>query len=123
MITSGSADCRRVSPLWPFCPPGFLPEDPRRLDTRAGFFNPSLDGGLPLLELFRPSRRSSSATRATSAAMCDACASISVISYSRGGASTSSATIRFLNRKAIPASRKIRSKINASEKNLGSYLY
>ena len=37
------------------------------------------------------------------------------------GASTGSATIRFLNRKAIPASRKIRSKIKAAEKNLGSY--
>jgi hypothetical protein len=91
MITSGSADCRRVSPSWPFCPPGFLPEDSRRLDTRAGFFNPSLDGGLPLLELFRPSRRSSSATRATSVAICDACACISAISASRDEASTGSA--------------------------------
>jgi len=37
---------------------------------RAGFFRPSLDGGLPLLPLFSPSWRSSSATRATSAAFC-----------------------------------------------------
>ena len=44
----------------------------RRLLTRAGFFSPSLDGGLPLLLLFRPSRRSNSAMRApcaTSSAM------------------------------------------------------
>jgi hypothetical protein len=26
----------------------------RRLLTRAGFFSPSLDGGLPLFELFKP---------------------------------------------------------------------
>jgi hypothetical protein len=39
--------CRRVSPLCPFCPPGFLPDRSRKLDTRAGFFSPSLDGGLP----------------------------------------------------------------------------
>ena len=30
--------------------------------VRAGFFNPSLDGGLPLLLLFSPSRRFNSAT-------------------------------------------------------------
>jgi hypothetical protein len=42
-------------PGWPFCPPVFLPERSRRLLTRAGFFfRPSLDGGLPLLPLFRP---------------------------------------------------------------------
>src|SRR5271166_2493480 len=42
---------------------------------RAGFsFSPSLDGGLPLLPLFRPRRRSSSATRAASAAMTSRCA-------------------------------------------------
>jgi hypothetical protein len=45
-----------------------LPERSRKLDTRAGFFSPSLDGGLPLFELFNPSRRSSSAIWALSAA-------------------------------------------------------
>jgi hypothetical protein len=39
------------------------PDDSRRLLTRGGFFSPSLDGGLPLLLLFNPSRRSSSANR------------------------------------------------------------
>lgn len=57
-----------------FCPPGFLAERSRRLVTRTGFLNPSLDGGLPLLELFRPSRRSSSVKRAKRAAICTACA-------------------------------------------------
>jgi hypothetical protein len=41
-----------------------LRSSPRRLLVRAargGFLSPSLDGGLPLLELFNPSRRSSSA--------------------------------------------------------------
>ena len=54
MIASGVSVRRSVSPGWPFCPPGFLPERSRRLLTRAGFFSPSLDGGLPLLLLFRP---------------------------------------------------------------------
>src|SRR5271157_1747624 len=49
-----------------FWPPVFLPDDSRRLLTRGGFFNPSLDGGLPLLLLFNPRRRSNSATRAKS---------------------------------------------------------
>jgi hypothetical protein len=42
---------------------GRAPDDLRRLLTRGGFFSPSLDGGLPLLLLFNPSRRSSSANR------------------------------------------------------------
>ena len=29
-----------------------LPDPSRRLFTRTGFFSPSLDGGLPLFELF-----------------------------------------------------------------------
>jgi hypothetical protein len=33
--------------------------------TRDGFLSPSLDRGLPLFELFRPSRRSSSAIQET----------------------------------------------------------
>jgi hypothetical protein len=44
---------------------GLLPEASRRLPTRTSFFSPSLDGGLPLLALFSPSRRSSSAMRAS----------------------------------------------------------
>lgn len=32
--------------------------------VRGGFFSPSPDGGLPLLPLFSPRRRSNSATRA-----------------------------------------------------------
>ena len=52
---------------------------PRRL------LDPSLDGGLPLLELFNPSRRSSSAIRALRTAISAACALISAISSSRVG--------------------------------------
>ncbi len=51
MVASGVSVRQSVSPGWPFCPPDFLP-DARRLLTRGGFFNPSLDGGLPLLLLF-----------------------------------------------------------------------
>ena len=44
-------------------PPLFLPETPPRLPAIRGFLpNPSLDGGLLLLELSLPSRRSRSAT-------------------------------------------------------------
>jgi hypothetical protein len=46
-----------------------LPEASRKLLVRGGFFRPSLDGGLPLLLLFRPSRRSSSAMRACNVAI------------------------------------------------------
>ena len=58
--------------MWPFCPPGGLPDRSRRLrvrGSRLGLCSPSLDGGLPLLELFSPSRRSNSATRASNTAM------------------------------------------------------
>jgi hypothetical protein len=56
MVASGASQRLNVLPGWPFCPPVFLPERSRRLATRTGFFfNPSLDGGLPLLPLFRPS--------------------------------------------------------------------
>jgi hypothetical protein len=41
---------------------------PCKLDTRAGFLSPSLDGGLPLFELFNPRQRSSSEIRAFRAA-------------------------------------------------------
>src|SRR5215472_7646650 len=65
-MTSGFATGRRVSPRCPFCPPDFLPDGSRKLLTRGargGFFSPSLEGGLPLLVLFNPSRRSSSPIR------------------------------------------------------------
>jgi len=71
----------------------------RKLDTRAGFFSPSLDGGLPLFELFNPSRRSSSAIWALSAAT-------SAMSSSRDGSASDSAFIESLNRSQIPLSRK-----------------
>jgi hypothetical protein len=60
----------------------FLPDGSRRLLTRGGLFSPSLDGGLPLFELFNPRRRSSSATCAFSAAISALCATISAISSS-----------------------------------------
>jgi hypothetical protein len=66
MTRSGVATCSRVSPLCPFWPPGGLFDGPRRLVVRAargGFLSPALDGGLPLFELFGPSRRSSSPIR------------------------------------------------------------
>lgn len=46
----------------PFCPAAFLPVVSRTLRVRDGFFNPSLDGGLRLLVLFRPRRSSSAMT-------------------------------------------------------------
>jgi hypothetical protein len=46
------ATCLNVRPLWPTWPPLFLPDLPRRLFVRGGFFSPSLDGGLLLFELF-----------------------------------------------------------------------
>jgi hypothetical protein len=55
----------------------------RKLRVRGGFFSPSLDGGLPLLVLFRPSRRSNSSIRAFKAAISAACAATSAISSSR----------------------------------------
>jgi len=45
-----------------------LPDGSRKLLTRTGFFSPSLDGGLPLLPLFSPRRRSNSASRSINAA-------------------------------------------------------
>lgn len=51
----------------PLLPARLLPVRSRRLLTRGGFFSPSLDGGLPLLELFSPKRRSNSASRPMSA--------------------------------------------------------
>src|ERR1019366_8220863 len=96
----------RVSPLCPFCPPGGLPDCSRKLLTRAGFFSPSLDGGLPLFELFNPSRRSSSVICAFRAAISAACAAISAMSSSREGPAGESAFIESLNRSPIPMSSK-----------------
>src|SRR5450631_3967043 len=108
---SGAATCSRVSPLCPFWPPEGLSDGPRRLLVRAargGFLSPSLDGGLPLLELFNPSRRSSSARRAFSAAISAAWAATSAISSSCDGQQRESGSfIESLNRNPIPLSRKI----------------
>ena len=49
-------------------PAGLLAGRFRRLLIRSGFFSPSLEGGLPLLLLFSPRRRSNSASRPISAA-------------------------------------------------------
>ena len=72
-----------------------MPDPSRRLFTRTGFFSPSLDGGLPLFELFNPSRRSSSAIRAFSAAFSALSAPISAISSSPDGSLSNSRIIRF----------------------------
>jgi hypothetical protein len=76
---------------------------------RGGFLSPSLDGGFPLLELFKPSRRSGSPIRAIRAAISAACAAISAISSSRDGSRCESgfALIESLNRNTIPLWRKI----------------
>ena len=49
MTVSGFVVIFKVCPLWPFCPPTFLPDVCRRL-FGAGFLYPSDDGGM---ELFR----------------------------------------------------------------------
>src|SRR5271169_4047212 len=67
---SGLATRRRVSPAWPSWPPLALPDLPRRLrGARGFFFNPSLEGGFELFVLSSPSRRRSSATKASSSAI------------------------------------------------------
>jgi len=49
----GFAACFSVPPACPACPPLVLSDLPRVLPAmRGGFFKPSLDGGLPLFELF-----------------------------------------------------------------------
>ena len=73
MVASAFSTWRRVLPGCPGCPPDFLPEGVRRLLIRRGFLSPSLDGGLPLLLLFRPRRRSSSAMRVCSVTMRSCC--------------------------------------------------
>ena len=100
-----------------------MPDRSRRLVTRAGFFSPSLDGGLPLFELFNPSRRSSSASRAFSDAFsaCRAATSArrSSIDGARGG---NSQVIRCLNRNPSPPSREFFRRTPLSP-NLGSYKF
>jgi len=94
-----------------FWPPEGLFDGPRKLLVRAargGFLSPSLDGGLPLLELFNPSRRSSSARRAFRAAISAAWVATSAISSSCDGQERESGSfIESLNRNPIPLSRKI----------------
>ncbi len=68
-----------------FLPARGLAERSRRLVTRAGFFSPSLDGGLPLFELFNPSWRSSSAIRAFRDSFSALSAAISAIGSSVDG--------------------------------------
>ena len=113
-ILSGLADCRSVSPLWPFRPPNLLLERSRRLRARVGFFKPSLDGGLELLALFKPGRRSSSAIRAFSAAFSAsgasiraACAATSASRSSVVGSGGASRIIRFLKSRNPAAVEKI----------------
>ena len=72
-----------------------------------GFFSPSLDGGLPLFELFNPSWRSSSAIRAFRDSFSALSAAISAIRSSVDGTLGVSRIIRFLNRKPPTQSRKI----------------
>src|SRR5262249_38273527 len=121
--TSGFSTGRRVSPRWPFCPPGFLPDRSRKLLTRGsrgGFFSPSLEGGLLLLVLFNPSRRSSSpmrsfcpalshsnaATRAFSAAF-SACKAAFSCSSSLGGSIPALIQIRHRGTRQIAAAESI----------------
>src|SRR6202140_1666067 len=92
-----------------------LPDRSRKLDTRAGFFSPSLDGGLPLFELFNPIRRSSSAIWALSAAT-------SAMSSSRDSSAADSSFIESLNRSQIPLSRKFSTVARETmQPNLASY--
>src|SRR5258706_12864360 len=75
---SGVATRCSVSPRWPSCPPGFLPLGFRRLFVRR--FNPSLEGGLPLVWLSLAARASSSCTRANKALTCARSAAFSASS-------------------------------------------
>ena len=67
----GFGDLAQGLALVALLPAGLRPDFSRRLPVRrrfcfpaGGLLSPSLDGGLPLLVLFRPSRRSSSSSRA-----------------------------------------------------------
>src|SRR5665648_803957 len=111
MVVSGVSVRRKVSPGWPVLPPVFLPDRSRRLLTRAGFFSPSLDGGLPLLPLFSPSWRSNSAIRARNAVISAvwraSCPSSSAIRSPFGNWLSSARSIGFLNRQTRPSSNEI----------------
>src|SRR3954467_1832660 len=110
-VVSGVSVRRRVSPGWPGCPPVCLPDGCRRLPIRGGFVSPSLDGGLPLLPLFSPRRRSNSAIRsrnpAISAAWRVSCASTSSISSPFVSSLRAARSIEALNRQPGAASNKI----------------
>src|SRR5271157_4772635 len=100
-MRSGLSTGRRVSPLWPTCPPLVFPDRPRRLlNTRGGFFRPSLDGGLLLLELFFTSRRCNSAFSWRSAVF-----SSRRVSTSRRSAPISSARVGALSTQVLTHGR------------------
>src|ERR1700677_824217 len=114
-MPSGLSTGRRVSPMWPTC-------RPRRLwSTRGGFFRPSLDGGLLLLELFLSSRRRSSATCCFSAAFSwwSAVFSSRRLSTSRRSAPISSAMVRVLSTPVLTHGRaRHTSEINTLRKRM-----
>jgi len=95
----GISDLSQGLALVTLLPARLLARTLAKLDPRAGFFSPSLDGGLPLFELFKPSRRSSSAIWAFSAPT-------SAMSSSRDSSAVDSAFIESLNRSQNPLSRK-----------------
>src|ERR1700679_2856046 len=121
-MRSGLSTGRRVSPMWPTCPPLVFPDRPRRLlSTRGGFFSPSLDGGLLLLELFLSSRRRSSATCCFSAAFSwwSAVFSSRRLSTSRRSAPISSAMVRVLSTPVLTHGRaRHTSEINTLRKRM-----
>jgi len=80
-----------------------------------------LGGGLPLFELFNPSRRSSSAIRAFSDAFSAPSAALIAISSSLDGSLGVSQIMRLLNRKPPPPSRTIYRQFESRSPNLGSY--
>src|SRR6202453_1141199 len=121
-MRSGLSTGRRGSRLWPPCPPLVFPDRPRRLlSTRGGFFRPSLDGGLLLLELFLSSRRRSSATCCFSAAFSwwSAVFSSRRLSTSRRSAPISSAMVRVLSTPVLTHGRaRHTSEINTLRKRM-----
>ena len=75
--------------------------------TRAGFFSPSLDGGLPLFELFESELALKFGNPRLRDSFSALSAAISAIGSSVDGALGVSRIIRFLNRKPPTQSRKI----------------
>jgi hypothetical protein len=94
--SSGSATCARCAPGAPGC----LPDRRRcarssaRRPVREGLPSPSVDGGLEELVESLPSRRSSSATRAWSAAMAWACAALAARNWAITAAWTATVASR-----------------------------